>query len=812
MFPMAHAWGKTFLKLFLGASFVATVSAVAQETNSSEVVSLKVDSLAVDTAAAVDTATVVDTTLVDTAVVDSSVAVPDSVSTPDAVISPSDSMSVKSDLLTAKIDSVPAKQTLVPEKKKSVLYLGGGENSPWYHLGVLYAIESYSIPVDSVVGTSWGAFIGALWAKGVSLDDIQRILLDSYLEPYAGHDLWAAKETSSETQSSGQKSLRVSSSPEFPTLEWSASKSTSPTLYKLRLQESLYRQSYSYKIPFAVLGCDGVVGNSIKDVIASLPLEGHQNSGEYCPYLALPAAVSTEVTAVSAEVATLPAEEFSIISVADPVRSNPSNFPWKESIRATALQNLQKLDAPSSVVIRSHSLRDTTHNDWIQAGFTAVERRLTSLSDLRKKPRDYASTKTSMPPWFKFNPVFDSLPAQASSSIQAYWNDADTGMVAPSNFEKKLLQQPTYDSVTFDMLPSGNLQVNVAVHPALDFEVGGFGSNAIGPNVYGRASLSFVDHMEWKLSVAGFWGNETYGIMPRLNIAKFWQKDLSFAFGYDWLHLTPLKAFGNDTPDYGRIFAEKRNDLQMQVAYQISNLQAISLNFLFGERTFELSSDYYRDDSFDTYPVYPHLRYEVVAGDKDRWFSQDGFSVVGDVGLQSIGYGDGPLGMVIPIHWKVLGEARFSHSPSRYFSWTAAAAGGVDFFHDEGHGYVYPESFGMDVVDNCYRQRIIATPWSTEWYNAELASHGYAMGRFNMGFHYKGNGLWIFTAYLHDFEENPLSVLDKDRVVLEPAFRLVYKSLSAYFGISRVVDFHTFDDLSAVKDYSYFVRIGNYEF
>lgn len=773
MFPMAHAWGKTFLKLLLGASFATTVSAVAQDAEVATIDSLIVDSLAVDSATVVDTAAVVD---------------------------------------TVEADSVPAKQAAVSKKKKSVLYLGGGENSPWYHLGVLYAIENYSIPVDSVVGTSWGAFIGALWAKGVPLDDIQRILLDPYLEPFAGHDLWAAKESSSEAQSPLQKSLRVSASPEFPTLEWSSLKAPTPTLYKLRLQESLYRQSYSYKIPFAVLGCDGVVGNAIKDVIASLPLEGHQNSGEYCPYFALPAAVSTEVAAVSSEVAAASAEEFSIISVAEPIRSTPSNFPWKESIRATALQNLQKLDAPSSVVIRSHSLRDTTHNDWIQAGFSAVERRLTALSDLRKEPRDYASIKTHMPPWFKFNPVFDSLPAQVSSSIQAYWNDADTGMTAPANFEKKLLQQPTYDSVTFDMLPSGNLQINAAVHPVLDFDVGGFGSNAIGPNVYGRASLSFVDHMEWRLSIAGFWGNETYGIMPRLNIAKFWQKDLSFAFGYDWLHLTPLKAFGNETPDYGRVFTENRNDLQMQVAYQISNLQSISLNFLFGERTFELSSDYYRDDNFDTYPVYPHLRYEVAAGDKDRWFSQDGFSVVGDVGLQSIGYGDGPLAMVIPIHWKVLGEASFSHSPSRYFSWTAAAAGGVDFFHDEGHGYVYPESFGMAVVDNCYRQRIKATPWSTEWYNAELASHGYAMGRFNMGFHYKGNGLWIFSAYLHDFEENPLSVLDKDRVVLEPAFRLVYKSLSAYFGISRVVDFHTFDDLSAVKDYSYFVRIGNYEF
>ena len=52
---------------------------------------------------------------------------------------------------SAKVDS--PKVALAPARPatplKSVLYLGGGEHSAWYHLGVLYALESYSIPVDS---------------------------------------------------------------------------------------------------------------------------------------------------------------------------------------------------------------------------------------------------------------------------------------------------------------------------------------------------------------------------------------------------------------------------------------------------------------------------------------------------------------------------------------------------------------------------------------------------------------------------------------------------------------------------------------
>ena len=72
---------------------------------------------------------------------------------------------------------------------KTVLYLGGGERSPWFHLGVLYAIEEYGIPVDSVVGTSWGAWVGSLWAKGVPLDEIQKLMKDPVIAPYVGHDL-----------------------------------------------------------------------------------------------------------------------------------------------------------------------------------------------------------------------------------------------------------------------------------------------------------------------------------------------------------------------------------------------------------------------------------------------------------------------------------------------------------------------------------------------------------------------------------------------------------------------------------------------
>ena len=50
-------------------------------------------------------------------------------------------------LTPSALDSAVASVAL-PANAKSVLYLGGGDNSPWFHLGVLYAIEADSVPVE----------------------------------------------------------------------------------------------------------------------------------------------------------------------------------------------------------------------------------------------------------------------------------------------------------------------------------------------------------------------------------------------------------------------------------------------------------------------------------------------------------------------------------------------------------------------------------------------------------------------------------------------------------------------------------------
>ncbi|MBR6317180.1 MAG: hypothetical protein IKR75_02000, partial [Fibrobacter sp.] len=80
------------------------------------------------------------------------------------------------------------------------------------------------------------------------------------------------------------------------------------------------------------------------------------------------------------------------------------------------------------------------------------------------------------------------------------------------------------------------------------------------------------------------------------------------------------------------------------------------------------------------------------------------------------------------------------------------------------------------------------------------------------GLHGSYLGAWIFGAYYHDFEQSPYAKLAADKFVFEPAVRFAYRSLVVYVGMNRIVDKETLGDLTHVKQYDYFIRIGNYNF
>lgn len=61
-----------------------------------------------------------------------------------------------------------------PDRPRIAVVLSGGGARGGAHLGVLKALEEQRVPIDIIVGTSAGAIVGAAYASGMPLDDIER--------------------------------------------------------------------------------------------------------------------------------------------------------------------------------------------------------------------------------------------------------------------------------------------------------------------------------------------------------------------------------------------------------------------------------------------------------------------------------------------------------------------------------------------------------------------------------------------------------------------------------------------------------------
>ena len=82
-----------------------------------------------------------------------------------------------------KVDGPPPTDvTKVAARPRITLALGGGGCKSIADIGVLRVFEQNHIPIDFIVGTSAGATIGALYASGVSVDEIEKLVVSGELQ------------------------------------------------------------------------------------------------------------------------------------------------------------------------------------------------------------------------------------------------------------------------------------------------------------------------------------------------------------------------------------------------------------------------------------------------------------------------------------------------------------------------------------------------------------------------------------------------------------------------------------------------------
>lgn len=72
-------------------------------------------------------------------------------------------------------------------QKKTALVLSGGGAKALAHIGVLKALEENQIQIDYIVGTSMGAFIGAMYATGMSPEEIEDYVISMDIESWVSN-------------------------------------------------------------------------------------------------------------------------------------------------------------------------------------------------------------------------------------------------------------------------------------------------------------------------------------------------------------------------------------------------------------------------------------------------------------------------------------------------------------------------------------------------------------------------------------------------------------------------------------------------
>ncbi|MBU0687130.1 MAG: patatin-like phospholipase family protein [Candidatus Margulisbacteria bacterium] len=72
-------------------------------------------------------------------------------------------------------DFLKPKVALILHKKKVGLALGGGAARGLCHIGVIKVLEKHKVPIDFIAGTSMGALIGAVYAAGISVEEMERL-------------------------------------------------------------------------------------------------------------------------------------------------------------------------------------------------------------------------------------------------------------------------------------------------------------------------------------------------------------------------------------------------------------------------------------------------------------------------------------------------------------------------------------------------------------------------------------------------------------------------------------------------------------
>jgi len=264
-------------------------------------------------------------------------------------------------------------------KPKIGLVLSGGGARGIVHIGVLKILEEHNIPIDLIVGTSVGGFIGALYASGYTPAQIEQII-----ESYDWNDIYQDK-TQRSSLYMGQKNIqdRYLLSIRFNGFDPYIPSAYSPGQRVMTILSGLFLKAKyqprndfdNLKVPFRAVATDLVSGKQI--VLGKGNLAESINASLAVPLLFSPVKVDSMLLVDGGLLANLPVnvardigmDKVIAVDVSGRLRSSDEiEAPWEIVDQATTImaELSKKMQSMNTDILIKPELGDISNSDFSQ--------------------------------------------------------------------------------------------------------------------------------------------------------------------------------------------------------------------------------------------------------------------------------------------------------------------------------------------------------------------------------------------------------------------------------------------------------------